>query len=112
MHQSSMRPSLLSFLQEVCQAIMAVREHKDKCIRVSVLELLPRLAHFCSDMFARTYLNGALAHLLEATKTPELRPQAFVALGKLALAGGDYLRPHLPEVLAQVKESMNNKNKR
>jgi FKBP12-rapamycin complex-associated protein len=91
---------------------MAVREHKDKCIRVSVLEILPRLAHFCSDMFARAYLEEALSHLLLATKTPELRPQAFLALGRLALAVGEYLRPHLPQVLGSVREYMNNKNKR
>lgn len=104
--------SLSSSSQEVCQAVMAVREHKDKCIRVSVLEILPRLAHFCSDMFARSYLEEALSHLLLAVKNPELRPQAFLALGKLALAVGEYLRPYLPQILGLVKEYMSNKNKR
>jgi len=105
-------PSLSSSPQEVCQAVMVVREHKDKCIRVSVLEILPRLAHFCSDMFARSYLEDALSHLLIAVKNPELRPQAFLALGKLALAVGEYLRPYLSQILGLVREYMSNKHKR
>lgn len=39
---------------QVCQAVMSIREHKDRgIIRLSVIELLPRLAQFCPDMFAR-----------------------------------------------------------
>ena len=67
--------------QEVCQAVLSVREHKDRCIRLSVLEILPRLAHFCSDMFARVYLDDCLLHLMAATRHAELRPHAFLALG-------------------------------
>ncbi len=98
--------------QEVCQAVMAVREHKDRCIRVSVIEILPRLAQFCSDMFARVYLEECLVHLMHAAKSSELRPQAFLALGQLALAVGNNLQLQLPQVLALVREYMNNKNKR
>lgn len=67
--------------QEVCQAVMSVREHKDRCIRLSVIEILPRLAQFCSDMFARVYLEDCLVHLMNATRQSELRPHAFLALG-------------------------------
>ena len=68
--------------RQVCQAVMSVREHKDRCIRVSVIEILPRLAQFCSDMFARVYLEDCLAHLMHAIRQSELRPQSFLALGE------------------------------
>ena len=66
---------------QVCQAVMQVRDHKDRWIRLSVIEILPRLAQFCSDMFARVYLQECLGYLLSATRQSELRPQAFLALG-------------------------------
>jgi serine/threonine-protein kinase mTOR len=72
--------------QEVCQAVMSVREHKDRCIRLSVIEISPRLAQFCSDMFARVYLEDCLAHLVSATRHSELRPHAFLALGAWELS--------------------------
>lgn len=78
--------------QEVCQAVLSVREHKDRCIRLSVIEILPRLAQFCSDMFARVYLGDCLAHLMTATRHSELRPHAFLALGGCPLHAGGVIR--------------------
>jgi hypothetical protein len=60
---------------------MQVRDHKDRWIKLSVIEILPRLAQFCCDMFARVYLHDGLSYLMNATKQAELRPQAFLALG-------------------------------
>jgi hypothetical protein len=61
---------------------MLIREHKDRLIKLSVIELLPRLAQFCSDMFARVYLQDCLSYLMAATKVSELRAQAFLSLGR------------------------------
>ena len=95
---------------DVCEAVLSVREHKSKLLRVSVVELLPRLAGFCPDAFARSYLQCTLSHLVKAARPTsshqELRAASFLALGKLALAMKEHLLDDLPSLVSLAHDAM------
>ena len=61
------------------------RSHR--LLRVTITATLPRLAAFCPDAFARSYLGPTLAHLTRGAKPgspPELRAAAMLALGEVS----------------------------
>ena len=94
--------------REACDAAIALREHRSRAIRKAVTDLLPRLAQYCPDAFARAYLKGTTKHLLAMAvhrTSGELRDAAYEAMGRLALAVKHHLVPALPEIVATLCES-------
>jgi hypothetical protein len=94
--------------KEVCKAIMALKDHKARIVRVSIITLLPSLAELCPDAFARAHMDETVEFLLRSAKTSDLRPQALLAMGKLCLAVGPYLVPRIDELVALVRDSFPN----
>ncbi|KAH8096049.1 phosphatidylinositol kinase [Aureococcus anophagefferens] len=94
-----------SMFREACDAAIALREHRSRAIRKAVTDLLPRLAQYCPDAFARAYLKGTTKHLLAMAvhrTSGELRDAAYEAMGRLALAVKHHLVPALPEIVATL----------
>ena len=91
--------------KEVCKAIMALKDHRARIVRASIVTLLPSLAELCPDAFARAHMDETVEFLLKCAKTSDLRPQALLATGKLCLAVGPYLVPRTDELVAMVKDS-------
>eukprot|EP00601_Ochromonadales_sp_CCMP2298_P001577 CAMPEP_0173176150 /NCGR_PEP_ID=MMETSP1141-20130122/4293_1 /TAXON_ID=483371 /ORGANISM="non described non described, Strain CCMP2298" /LENGTH=339 /DNA_ID=CAMNT_0014098443 /DNA_START=164 /DNA_END=1179 /DNA_ORIENTATION=- len=77
--------------KEVCRSIMLLKDHRSRLVRASIVSLLPSLAELCPDAFARAHMDEAVEFLLKSAKTPDLRPKALLATGKLCLAVGPYL---------------------
>ena len=60
-------------------------------IRKSLVLLIPILAEYSRDVFARSYLDDSVVMLIKSVKVPDLRPAALVSLGRLCRASGIYL---------------------
>jgi len=107
---------------EICEAVMKHKDSRDRLVRRSVIVLLPRLAHFLPEAFARAYAEVALAHILSVLRQ-QTEPQAlqrgaqvdrgvcYVALGRIALAVGshlsaDALRPQLERIVSALREGL------
>lgn len=91
--------------KEVCKAIMALKDHRARIVRASIITLLPSLAELCPDAFARAHMDETVEFLLRCAKTSDLRPQALLAMGKLCVAVGPYLVPRIDELVALVRDS-------
>ena len=46
--------------REVCDATMTLCSHRSRDVRLAATTLLPALAAFCPDAFARTHLDDAV----------------------------------------------------
>lgn len=92
--------------KEICTAIMKLKEHRSRTIRSAVTGLIPKLAEFSSDAFARSYLDESVDILVKFIKSSELRPQVLKAIGKLCQTAGSYLIHRVDELLAIVKEAL------
>ena len=68
--------------KEVCKAIMLLKDHSSKAVRSAITTLLPSLASFCPDAFARRHLNESVDLLVKCASTAELRPQALLSTGR------------------------------
>lgn len=91
--------------KEVCKSIMALKDHKARIVRASIITLLPSLAELCPDAFARAHMDEAVEFLLRCAKTSDLRPQALLATGKLCVAVGPYLVPRIDEMMVMLRDS-------
>jgi phosphatidylinositol kinase/protein kinase (PI-3 family) len=96
--------------REVCDTVLRYKDAKERLMSRAVSRLLPQLAEFCPGAFVQYYLDVCVAHLtkriLEYSAPASERGVAFFAMGRLALAVGDALLPHLPPILKLVKESL------
>jgi len=92
--------------KEICKAIIALKEHRSKVVRCALLSLLPSLAQFCPDAFARTYLDESVEIVVRASKMQELRQQALLSTGQLCRAVGPYMASRVDELLSVVIEAL------
>ena len=82
---------MLARFKEVCDTVLKYREHKDRLVRKTVIELLPLLATFCPDAFVRGYLAACLDYLIETLRGGHIRDAAYLALGEMAVAVGRHV---------------------
>ena len=83
---------MLPRFDELCKCILSFKNNQDALIRLAMVNIIPKLAKRCPGMFGRRYLEDFLKHLLLSACTPQslkgpidVRPVAFLAIGKLAL---------------------------
>ena len=77
---------MLSRYKEVAETVLRLHESKERIVRRSVTELIPRLAAFSPARFAESYLSASAALLLATIRSPEMRDAGFMAVGDLAAA--------------------------
>ncbi|KAL3656617.1 hypothetical protein V7S43_018522 [Phytophthora oleae] len=96
--------------REVCDTVLRYKDAKERLVNRAVSRLLPQLAEFCPGAFVQYYLDVCVTHLtkriLEYSSPASERGVAFLAMGRLSLAVGDALLPHVPPILKLVKESL------
>jgi hypothetical protein len=97
---------MLPRFKEVCKAIMQLKDHNSKCVRSAITALLPALALFCPDAFARRHLNESVDLLVKCAAIPELRPQALLSTGRLCKALGPHLVSRIDEVVPVVQAAL------
>ncbi|KAL6080518.1 Serine/threonine-protein kinase tor1 [Balamuthia mandrillaris] len=93
---------------EVCEMILSYRTHRDKLVRKTVIELMPRLAKFAPKEFKLNYLNKCMVSLLSSLKKEKgsERAAAFLSLGKIAMAVGGSTNPYLDSILQNIKTAL------
>ena len=64
---------MLSRYKEVAETVLRLHESKERIVRRSVTELIPRLAAFSPARFAESYLSASAALLLATIRSPEMR---------------------------------------
>jgi FKBP12-rapamycin complex-associated protein len=101
---------MLPRFKELCSAIIGLKEHKSLVVRAAIASLLPELASFCPDVFARTHLNESIELLVKCAT--DLRPQALLSTGKLCRAIGSHLVERVDDVSIIVQEALFNKNRK
>jgi hypothetical protein len=79
---------MLARFKEVCDTVLKYRDHKDRLVRKTVIELLPLLAAFCPEAFVRGYLSQCMEYLIETLRGGHIRDAAYLALGEMAVAVG------------------------
>eukprot|EP00605_Chrysophyceae_sp_TOSAG23-4_P001470 GSChrysophyteH1.ASY1.ANO1.1606.1 assembled CDS len=92
--------------KEISKAIIALREHRSSVVKGALLALLPELAQFCPEAFARTYLDESVEIVVKFSKIGELRQQALLSTGHLCRAVGPYLAPRAEEMLSIVTDAL------
>jgi FKBP12-rapamycin complex-associated protein len=92
--------------KEICMAIMALKDHRSKVVRSTIVELLSSLAQFCPDSFARSFLDESVDMLVKNCKIPELKPLALLSIGRLCRAVGPQLVNRVDELVGLVKEAL------
>jgi tetratricopeptide (TPR) repeat protein len=92
--------------KEICSAILQLRDHRSRTVRSEIIGLIPVLAQFSPDSFARHYLNNALDMLMKCSRHVELKPRALTSLGKLCLAVGYHLVSRVDELVTTVRDSL------
>mmetsp|Transcript_11561 Transcript_11561/g.42284 ORF Transcript_11561/g.42284 Transcript_11561/m.42284 type:complete len:2481 (+) Transcript_11561:259-7701(+) len=109
---------MLARYKEVVDTVLGYRRHPDKLIQRRVTQLVPRVAHFSPERFARDYLEMSLLYLQESMRSKDAdRGQAFLALAEVADAvrsshrGRELLRSHLRDTLQILHEAISNKKK-
>ena len=92
--------------KEVCKAIMLLKDHNSKVVTSAITSLLPSLALFCPDAFARRHLNESVDLLVKCASIPQLRPQALLSTGRLCKALGPHLVCRIDEVIVVVQAAL------
>jgi FKBP12-rapamycin complex-associated protein len=80
-------------------------------IRRTVMTMLPDLASFDSEQFVSTYFSQTMMYLLSQLKKDKERATAFSAIGRIAMAVGSSIAPHLDAIVLAIKESLVTKGK-
>jgi FKBP12-rapamycin complex-associated protein len=91
--------------KEVCKAIMQFKDHRSRIVKGAIIHLLPSLAQFCPDSFARTHLDEAMDMLLKCCKSQETKADALLSTGQLCRALGPHLVNRVDELLELVKDA-------
>lgn len=77
---------MLARFKEVCETVLKYKDYRDKDVRETVIQLLPRLAAFCPEAFVRGYLDICLNHIIGTLKNGSTRRGiAYEALGQMGL---------------------------
>ena len=76
-------------VQEVAETVLRLHDSRERIVRRSVVELIPKLAAFSPRRFAESYLEQSMALLLAAIQTPGERDAGFTAVGDVAAALAD-----------------------
>ncbi|CAM9685062.1 unnamed protein product, partial [Ectocarpus sp. 12 AP-2014] len=74
---------------EICAAVMGLKDNHSRCVKLSVITLLPQLALYSPLDFSRKYLIDTLKYLYASCQSRcDQSASAYKALGKLTLALG------------------------
>ena len=91
--------------KEISKAILQLKEHRSKVVKSAIIQLLPSLAKFCPDAFARSHLDEATDITIKAFRAGELRQQALLSLGQLCRAVGSHLVNRVGELASIVRDA-------
>eukprot|EP01035_Chromulina_nebulosa_P018854 gene18854-24639_t len=97
--------------KEICSNVFEFKENKSKVIKASITNLLPKLAKYCPDAFARFFLNISIDFLIKIWKITELRSEILLSIGKLCFIFGSNLLTRVDEILVLIREALSSSAK-
>ncbi|XP_041013717.1 serine/threonine-protein kinase TOR-like isoform X1 [Juglans microcarpa x Juglans regia] len=97
---------MMSRYREVAEIVLRYLEHRDRLVRLSITQLLPRIAHFLRDRFVTNYLTICMNHILAVLRIPAERASGFIALGEMAGALDGDLVHYLPTITSHLRDAI------
>lgn len=97
---------MLPRYKEICVAVLALKEHRSRVVRSSLINLIPRLSEYCPEAFVRSYLDDSIDILIRCMRTPDLRGVALLSIGRLCRTMGSHLSYRVEELVAVVREAL------
>ncbi|XP_015906953.1 serine/threonine-protein kinase mTOR [Parasteatoda tepidariorum] len=94
----------------ICQQVLRYRNSKSIYIQQTLLNIIPRLAAFSTEKFAKSYLNETMIHLLSCLRRERERYNAFNAVGLLAVAVKLHINPFIPKIMEVIRSSLPSKD--
>lgn len=107
-----------SRFHRACEIIFRLYKHRDPLIRRTITALVPVLANYDPQYFAEKHLGSVMTMFTDQLrrdkeKTPrESGAQTFEAMGLVAAAMGSRMKPYIEQILACVKEGLQNRGKK
>ncbi|KAF9946390.1 phosphatidylinositol kinase- protein kinase tor1, partial [Modicella reniformis] len=100
-----------------CETVFQYKDHRDGLVRRAVISLIPDLAAYKSIVFASTYLDRSMLHILSQLRKDKERSlmkekdrsNAFFAIGKVALVAGANMGEYLDDILICIKDGLKSK---
>ncbi|KAG2704801.1 hypothetical protein I3760_05G022000 [Carya illinoinensis] len=97
---------MMSRYREVAEIVVTYLGHRDRLVRLSITQLLPRIAHFLRDRFVTNYLTICMKHILAVLRIPAERASGFIALGEMAGALDGDLVHYLPTITSHLRDAI------
>ncbi|KDN41769.1 putative TOR1-1-phosphatidylinositol 3-kinase [Tilletiaria anomala UBC 951] len=107
-----------SRFHRACEMIFRLYKHRDLLIRRTITSLVPVLANYDPQYFADKLLGSVMAMFTdqlrkEKERTPrEVNAQTFEAMGLVTAAMGSRMKSYIEQILACVKEGLQNRGKK
>uniref|UniRef100_A0A2H8U2W2 Serine/threonine-protein kinase TOR n=1 Tax=Melanaphis sacchari TaxID=742174 RepID=A0A2H8U2W2_9HEMI len=96
----------------VCSSAISHRMCRNLLVNSALMKLLPRLAAFNKSIFVQNYLNSSMLFLLATIRgrDRDQRTYAFVAVGLVAIAIEDHIKPYLSKILELIRSFLPSKD--
>lgn len=91
---------------KICNLVLFHRTSRNAFIQSCLISILPRLAAFNPDDFAKYHLKVAVAYLIGFIRREREKSQPFQSLGLLAVASKKDIRPHLKDILEVIRTAL------
>ncbi|CAN8288398.1 unnamed protein product [Cochlearia groenlandica] len=97
---------MMSRYKEVAEIVVRFLEHRNHLVRLSIISLLPRIAHSLRDRFVTTYLEVFMNHILTVLSIHAERASGFIALGEMAGALDGELIQYFPTIVLHLRDAI------
>ena len=94
---------------EACEIVLRLKEHREIRIRSEIVTIIPILAAYFPPVFSQMYLHKYMTYLQGQLKREKERSQAFIAIGKTAIAVESDIAPYLDGILVSVRDGLSHK---
>lgn len=84
---------------KTCELVLKFSDHKDKCIKKSVITLIPEFSKFNRELFAKKYFDRAISIVFHFIKTSEHRAVGYLSLGEIILQMKDSIGKYLERII-------------
>ncbi|KAG1660885.1 Serine/threonine-protein kinase mTOR [Nymphon striatum] len=87
---------------DICTLVLKQKNSRSSYVQQALLVIIPRLASFQTKVFVNKYLNETLTLLLTHKRERD-RSNSFRAIGLLAIAVKEKIKPHIPVIMEIIK---------
>ncbi|CAG9112203.1 unnamed protein product [Plutella xylostella] len=97
--------------EKICSDVMAQQISRSTHVQQLLLLMIPRLAAFNRELFAKKHLQSTINHLITFLQSREKeKAMAFTTLGLLAVAMESDIKQHLNRIIDIIKHSLTSRD--